>query len=75
MTMQEFIDEHRIEIASGINAYLNHVPKTASCNCPLSGTEHIHFDDYTDMNDEEIRQWILNDEGLYQWARSERVNI
>ena len=23
-------------------------------------------------NDEERRQWILNDEGLYLWARSER---
>ena len=26
-------------------------------------------------NDEERRQWILNDEGLYHWARSEGVNI
>ena len=26
-------------------------------------------------NDEERRQWILNDEGLYQWARSSGVRI
>ena len=26
-------------------------------------------------NDEERRLWILNDEGLYNWARSEGVNI
>lgn len=26
-------------------------------------------------NDEERRQWILNDEGLYRWARSEGVKI
>lgn len=26
-------------------------------------------------NDEERRQWILNDEGLYNWARSEGVRI
>jgi hypothetical protein len=26
-------------------------------------------------NDEERRQWILNDEGLYRWARSEGVRI
>ena len=26
-------------------------------------------------NDAERRLWILNDEGLYQWARSEGVNI
>lgn len=26
-------------------------------------------------NDEERRQWIYNDEGLYNWARSEGVQI
>ena len=26
-------------------------------------------------NDEERRQWVLNDEGLYNWARSEGVKI
>jgi len=26
-------------------------------------------------NDEERRQWILNDESLYNWAKSEGVNI
>lgn len=27
------------------------------------------------MNDEERRLWVLNDEGLYLWARSEGVKI
>ena len=27
------------------------------------------------MNNEERRLWILNDEGLYNWARSEGVRI
>ncbi len=27
------------------------------------------------LNDEERRQWILNDGGLYNWARSEGVQI
>ena len=27
------------------------------------------------LNDAERRQWILNDEGLYLWARSEGVRI
>lgn len=27
------------------------------------------------MNDRERRLWILNDEGLYRWARSEGVRI
>ena len=26
-------------------------------------------------NDEDRRLWILNDEGLYNWARSEGVRI
>jgi len=26
-------------------------------------------------NDEERRLWVLNDEGLYSWARSEGVNV
>ena len=27
------------------------------------------------LNDSERRLWILNDEGLYNWARSEGVHI
>lgn len=27
------------------------------------------------LNDTERRQWVLNDEGLYLWAKSERVKI
>ena len=36
------------------------------------------IDQYTKshyQNDEERRVWILNDEGLYMWARSEGVRI
>lgn len=27
------------------------------------------------LNDEDRHQWIVNDEGLYNWARSEGVRI
>jgi len=27
------------------------------------------------INDEERRNWILNDEGLYRWAKSEGVRV
>ena len=27
------------------------------------------------ITDEDLRQWILNDEGLYNWAREEGVPI
>lgn len=36
------------------------------------------IDEYTQSqykNDEEREQWILNDEGLYNWAKSEGVKI
>jgi len=36
------------------------------------------IDEYTQSpykNDEERRLWVLNDEGLYNWARQEGVRI
>jgi len=27
------------------------------------------------LNDQERRQWVLNDEGLYRWAKREGVRI
>lgn len=74
MTIYDFIEANRAEITEGINRYLNHVPRTASCSCPKSGTDHYHKGQ-TPLDDEELRLWILNDEGLYQWARNEGVRI
>jgi hypothetical protein len=74
MTMREFIRRNRKEIDAAINRVLNFVPRTASCNCPKSGTDHIHGD-CARIDDEERRRWILNDYGLYSWARGEGVRI
>ena len=74
MTIREFIKVHRSELDMAINRVLGHVPRTASCKCPLNGTDHYHSD-AADLSDEERRLWILNDEGLYNWARSEGVRI
>ncbi len=27
------------------------------------------------LNNDERRMWVMNDEGLYNWARSDRVNL
>ena len=35
----------------------------------------IGRDNNPSANDEERRLWILNDEGLYRWARSEGVRL
>lgn len=74
MTLKQFIYEHRQELDETINRVLGHVPRTASCRCPLSGTDHTH-NDAARLDDAERRLWILNDEGLYRWARSEGVKI
>lgn len=73
-TMQQFIEENRSEILTGINRFLNHVPRTASCSCHKSGTDHTH-ENVHQLDDDELEDWILNDEGLYNWARSEGVEI
>lgn len=38
-------------------------------SCILQVCDNIRLDDA------ERRLWILNDEGLYNWARSEGVNV
>ena len=72
-TIREFIRDNRAEIDAAINRIECHVPKTASCDCYRSGTEHDHEPEPRD--DAERRLWIENDEGLYSWARSEGVRI
>lgn len=73
MTIREFIRKNRAELDDCIGRALGSVPRTASCDCPRSGTDHTH--DAPTLNDEERRLWILNDEGLYNWARAEGVRI
>ncbi len=73
MTMRDFIRQHRDELDQAINSARGHVPRTASCYCPKSGTDHHH--DQPGLNDDERKEWVLNDEGLYRWARSEGVRI
>lgn len=73
MTLTQFIQENRAELSTCINRALNHVPRTASCRCPKSGTDHQHPDQ--PLTNSDLREWILNDEGLYRWAQSSGVRI
>ncbi len=70
-TMREFIEDNRAEIDKAIDRAVGQVPRTAGCYCPKSGTDHFHQPESRD--DDEREQWIENDEGLYDWARSEGV--
>ena len=67
MTLKEFIRQNRGQIDDTINRETYRWdgkggPGTIPTPAPT-------------YNDEDRRQWVLNDEGLYQWARSEGVKI
>lgn len=63
MTLRDFIRQHRAELDAAIN---NHLHPERYNDPPMPGEK---------LNDDERRQWILNDEGLYNWARSAGVKI
>lgn len=50
------------EFIKNNRAEIDRAIKRACPNCPR-------------LNDDERENWILNDEGLYNWARSEGVNV
>lgn len=73
MKLREFIQEHRDELRAAIGRAMGHVPRTASCYCPKNGTDHYH--EAPRLTDSDLAEWIKNDEGLYDWARSEGVPL
>jgi hypothetical protein len=74
MTLKGFIHANREELERVIRQARDFVPETASCDCPKSRTAHVH-DSSDRLSSPEIRQWVMNDEGLYAWARSEGVRV
>jgi len=64
---REFIKAHRKELDEAINA--------ARYRWDGKGGRGTIPTPAPTYNDEERRQWILNDEGLYNWARGEGVKI
>lgn len=67
MKLQQFIAAHRGELNQAINAELyRHDGRGGRGTIPTPPPQH---------SSSEIREWILNDEGLYNWARREGVRI
>lgn len=61
LSMREFIRQNRAELDVAILRALNY------------GREQYPAE--VRLNDDDRRQWILNEESLYRWARSEGVRI
>lgn len=67
MTLRAFIRENRAELDRLINgAIYRYDGNGGAGTVPDPAPRH---------NDGERRLWILNDEGLYRWARSEGVRV
>jgi hypothetical protein len=67
MRMSEFINMNRKQLDAAINGALyRHDGRGGRGVIPVPPPTR---------NDAERRNWILNDEGLYMWARSEGVRI
>ena len=65
MTMRQFIRENRAELDRQINTILTRYDaKNSATPRPTPS-----------RNDEERRQWVLNDEGLYHMARAAGVRV
>lgn len=41
----------------------------------LDSAIHAALGSRVKLNNDDREEWILNDEGLYRWARSEGVNV
>lgn len=67
MTLQDFIEQNREEIDQCINGVLYRHDG--------NGGRGVIPDPPPKRNDKERRDWVLNDEGLYPWARREGVRI
>ena len=61
MRMRDFIAENRAELESSIRGVINTGRESNPIQCAL--------------DDDDIEDWIANDEGLYNWARSCGVNM
>jgi hypothetical protein len=71
--MADFIRENREAIDDVIGRALAHVPASAGCFCHRSGMAHDH--PRPRITAAMRREWVANDEALYDWARAAGVRV
>jgi hypothetical protein len=59
MTLEKFIRDNKQELS----------------RCILQACDGAPTNSHGNVTNKECRLWIMNDEGLYRWARSEGVDI
>lgn len=65
--MRDFIRENRNELEQAVNAAMyRHDGRGGRGTVPDPAPRY---------SADELRDWIANDEGLYQWARGEGVRV
>lgn len=73
-TMAQFIEENRTKLQRAILGALYRYDGNGGRGTIPESPSELDPKSSNYLDDESLEQWILNDEGLYDWARSERVD-
>lgn len=74
-TMEQFIDENRAELQRLILGVLYRWDGNGGRGTIPENPIELDPKSSGFLDDEALEQWILNDEGLYLWARESGVNV
>lgn len=71
MQLRKFVRQNRAQLEETLAARMNYVHKEASCDCTLSGTNHVHKKK-TKFTIAELEDLVINYPDLYLWWQGSR---